>query len=410
LDQVLQISRQMTNNAKANRVARDQMDPALTKYLSLLSTVRNNCDDSEKKSFEAVQSAASDTQLGSFWGVIASLVLGGILAYFIIRSTNAALNDIAGKLRDGSSQVASAASHIASSSQSLAEGASEQAASLEETSSSLEEMSSMTKSNTESARKAKDLAAQARHAADAGTADMQAMNTAMAAIKQSSSEIGKIIKTIDEIAFQTNILALNAAVEAARAGEAGMGFAVVADEVRNLAQRSAQAAKETAAKIEGAITKTDQGVQISAKVSEVLQEIVAKVREVDQLVAEVATASQEQSQGIEQLNTAVNQMDRVTQSNAASAEESASASEQLSAQSESLKQAVDQLLAMVGGAGANTLSRKVPARESSTVRTIHVETHSSVIESKPSRVTLDMSNPKPGSKKKSDLPMDEDFV
>ena len=127
---------------------------------------------------------------------------------------------------------------------------------------------------------------------------MQAMTTAMEAIKVSSDDIAKIIKTIDEIAFQTNILALNAAVEAARAGEAGMGFAVVADEVRNLAQRSAQAAKETAAKIEGAIGKTAQGVEISAKVAQALNDIVAKVRQVDELVAEVASASREQTQGI----------------------------------------------------------------------------------------------------------------
>ena len=158
-------------------------------------------------------------------------------------------------------KLSAAAGQVSSASQSLAEGASEQAASLEETSSSLEEMSSMTKRNAENAQKANELAKQARAAADTGVGDMQAMNAAMDAIKASSDDIAKIIKTIDEIAFQTNILALNAAVEAARAGEAGMGFAVVADEVRNLAQRSAQAAKETAAKIEGAVSKTAQGVR-----------------------------------------------------------------------------------------------------------------------------------------------------
>jgi len=174
--------------------------------------------------------------------------------------------------------------------------------------------------------------------------------------------IGKIIKTIDEIAFQTNILALNAAVEAARAGEAGMGFAVVADEVRNLAQRCAQSAKETAAKIEGAITKTAQGVEISTKVTETLQEIVVKVRQVDELVGEVATASREQSQGITQVNTAVGQMDKVTQSNAANAEESASASEELNAQAESLKDAVAQLLQLVGGQATTAAKSATPVR------------------------------------------------
>ena len=215
----------------------------------------------------------------------------------------------------------------------------------------------MTKQNAGNAQKAKELAKQARQAADQGAQNVQTMNTAMGAIKISSDEIAKIIKTIDEIAFQTNILALNAAVEAARAGEAGMGFAVVADEVRNLAQRSAQAAKETAEKIEGAIAKTAQGVTISAQVAEGLTEILAKVRQVDELVAEVASASLEQSQGIEQVNTAVTQMDKVTQSNAASAEESASASEELKAQADTLKAAVQELMTLVGGnaTGASSL-------------------------------------------------------
>jgi methyl-accepting chemotaxis protein len=213
-------------------------------------------------------------------------------------------------------------------------------------------MSSMTKRNAENAQKANDLAKQARQAADKGAADMQTMNAAMEALQVSSDDIAKIIKTIDEIAFQTNILALNAAVEAARAGEAGMGFAVVADEVRNLAQRSAQAAKETAAKIEGAIDKTAQGVGISGQVTQTLNEIVIKARLVDELVAEVANASREQTSGITQINTAVGQMDKVTQSNAANAEESAAAAEELNSQAVVMKQAVGELIRLVGTAGA----------------------------------------------------------
>ena len=181
--------------------------------------------------------------------------------------------------------------------------------------------------------------------------------------KAAGDDIAKIIKTIDEIAFQTNILALNAAVEAARAGEAGMGFAVVADEVRNLAQRAAQSAKETAAKIENAVTKTALGVQISEKVAKSLQEIVEKARQVDTLAAEVASASKEQSQGIEQVNGAVAQMDKVTQTNAANAEESASASEELNAQAQTLKEAVTELLQLVDGdqARQNRAHKTAPA-------------------------------------------------
>ena len=282
---------------------------------------------------------------------ITGILLGILLAHLVVRGVNRVLTGLSKALDDGSSQVASAAGQVSSASQTLAEGASEQASSLEETSSSLEEMASMTKRNAENAQTANDLAKKARQAADKGAADMQTMNAAMEAIKTSSDDIAKIIKTIDEIAFQTNILALNAAVEAARAGEAGMGFAVVADEVRNLAQRSAQAAKETAAKIEGAISKTAQGVGISKQVASALNLIVTQIRQVDELAAEVAGASREQTQGITQINTAVGQMDKVTQSNAASAEESAAAAEELNAQAEAMRESVRKLLELVGGTG-----------------------------------------------------------
>ncbi len=294
------------------------------------------------------------------WAMAVAGVLFGVLFSFIlVKGINRTLAGISNALNVGANQVSSAAGQVSSASQTLAEGASEQAASLEETSSSLEEMASMTKRNSENAQKANDLAKQARTAADKGVGDMQAMSAAMEAIKVSSDDIAKIIKTIDEIAFQTNILALNAAVEAARAGEAGMGFAVVADEVRNLAQRSAQAAKETAAKIEGAISKTAQGVEISQKVAKTLNEIVTKARQVDELAAEVAGASREQTQGITQINTAVGQMDKVTQSNAANAEESAAAAEELNAQADTMKQSVAELLQLVGGDGGNRQSAGV---------------------------------------------------
>ena len=282
-------------------------------------------------------------------GLVTALCLGCGIAFFLTRSITKPIRQVAAQLSEGAEQTVSAANQVSAASQSLAEGASEQAASLEETSSSLEEMSSMTKRNTANAEKVNELARQARAAADAGASDMQAMAAAMNEIRTSGDDIAKIIKTIDEIAFQTNILALNAAVEAARAGEAGMGFAVVADEVRNLAQRAAESAKETAAKIENSVAKTAQGVQLTEKVGKSLQEIVGKARQVDELAAEVATASREQTQGIEQVNVAVNQVDKVTQSNAAGAEESASAAEELNAQAETLKGAVADLLQLVNG-------------------------------------------------------------
>jgi methyl-accepting chemotaxis protein len=294
-------------------------------------------------------------RMGTFFktlSVIAAavaLVIGLALAFVITRSITRGINAVTDTLSAGASQVVSAAGQVSSSSQSLAQGANEQAAALEETSASIEELSSMTKRNSENAEKANALAKQARVAAERGSTDMEAMSTAMSAIKASGADIAKIIKTIDEIAFQTNILALNAAVEAARAGEAGAGFAVVAEEVRNLAQRSAQAAKETAKQIETAIANTNQGVQISDKVAGALAEIVTQARQVDELVAEVAGASKDQSQGIGQVSTAVVQMDKVTQSNAANAEESASAAEELNAQAESMREAVARLLAMIDG-------------------------------------------------------------
>jgi hypothetical protein len=346
----------IADNADAATLARQRLSSA-----NAVADAAGKARDTGMQRTVDTATLSSQKLANSSWtmilGLAIALVVAVAMAFGIIRNTNTTLSRVATSLDESASQVSSAASQVSSSSQSLAEGASEQAASLEETSSSLEEMSSMTRRNAENSQKANDLARETRGAADKGVTDMKDMTMAMEAIKVSSDDIAKIIKTIDEIAFQTNILALNAAVEAARAGEAGMGFAVVADEVRNLAQRSAQAAKETSAKIEGAIAKTTQGVAISSKVAKTLEEIVTRARQVDELVAEVATASREQSQGITQVNLAVGQMDKVTQSNAANAEESAAAAEELNAQAETMKDSVKQLLRLVGGNGASEAIR-----------------------------------------------------
>jgi methyl-accepting chemotaxis protein len=291
-------------------------------------------------------------------------LVGFVVSYFLSKSLTRPVMRVVSRINDGAAHTAAAANEVSVASQLLAQGSGEQAASIEEAGSSLEEMASMTRQNADNAQKANLLAREARLAADKGAEDMQAMNHAMAAIKASSDDIAKIIKTIDEIAFQTNILALNAAVEAARAGEAGMGFAVVADEVRNLAQRSAQAAKETAAKIEGAISKTAQGVEISGKVAQALNEIVAKARQVDDLAAQVAGASGEQTKGISQINAAVGEMDKVTQSNAASAEESAAAAQVLNAQAAMMKHAIGELVELVEGHHHYVEPPSSPARDS----------------------------------------------
>lgn len=289
-----------------------------------------------------------------------ALSLTGAVVYLVTRSIVTPVNFMVKALRSSASQVSEGAGQISAAGQTLASGAAEQAASLEETTAALEEMAGMTQHNADSANAAKDLSTQTRLAAENGESDMRQMITAMDAIKISSDDIAKIIKTIDEIAFQTNILALNAAVEAARAGESGMGFAVVADEVRNLARRSAQAAKETAVKIEGAIAKSTQGVEISAKVQSGLQAIVDKARSVDELISQIATASQEQHQGITQINQAVAQIDKITQANAASAEESASAAESLNGQSDNLNQLVGELVRLSEGDSASPASSHVP--------------------------------------------------
>jgi methyl-accepting chemotaxis protein len=286
-------------------------------------------------------------------GIVAlTLAAAAVIISLNIRTLNRKFASLIAALNDNSTTFTTAASQISESSRTLAEGSSEQAASIEQTSASLEQLAAMTRSNSENTQKANELSKETCSAADRGAEDMRAMSAAMREIKNSSDEIAKIIRTIDEIAFQTNILALNAAVEAARAGEAGMGFAVVADEVRTLAQRSAAAARETSAKIESAIASTEKGVALTGKVAEALDGIVSKARQLDELATEVASASREQTQGITQISTASGQMDKVTQGNAATAEECSAAAMELNSQARKMKHVVGDLIGLVNGAAA----------------------------------------------------------
>lgn len=328
--------------------------------------------------------AAHSRFLAVLWLSIVTLgigvALGGSFGWIVARSTSSSIQNIVNTLTLGADQTTAAAKEVSAASHLLAEGASEQAASLEETSASLEEISSMTKRNAENATSASSLGRQSRESAATGLnritelsqtletikAAVGEMQTAVSEMQSSSQQVSKIIKTIDEIAFQTNLLALNAAVEAARAGEAGMGFAVVADEVRALAQRSAQAAKDTADKIEAAVKRSELGAVASSKVVKSLTEvdataksiqqvfdgIVTQIKSLDEVIAEIAAASKEQSQGVGEVNMAVSQMDKVTQSNAAAAEENAASAQEMNSQAKNLQEVIAQLEQIVAGGAA----------------------------------------------------------
>jgi methyl-accepting chemotaxis protein/methyl-accepting chemotaxis protein-1 (serine sensor receptor) len=298
-------------------------------------------------------------------GVVVVSVVVILLVVWLVRRINTQLRQMASELGDGAGQVAAAAGQVSSSSQSLAQGSSEQAASLEETSASSEQINAMARKNSENSREAAGLVTGSQQKFVQTNQALEQTVVAMGEISTQSGKISKIIKVIDEISFQTNILALNAAVEAARAGEAGMGFAVVADEVRNLAQRCAQAARDTAGLIEESISKSNDGKVKVDQVAAAIRAITEEFGKVKTLVDEVNQGSQEQTRGIEEVAKAVVQMQQVTQSTAAGAEESAAAAEELNAQSESLKDVVRRLTAMVGGGGtSNGHARQTRRRDS----------------------------------------------
>ena len=323
-----------------------------SKLYNSLDASADELVDLQKQLMRQASEQGAETSSRAHWmAYLLLLVALAVLpvAVRMVMQTTSKLRGVAANLAEGAEQITSASAQVASSSQTLAQGASEQAASLEETSSSSEEITSMTRKNAENSQAAAGVMAEVDQRVTEGNRTLEEMVLSMQEITGSSDKISKIIKVIDEIAFQTNILALNAAVEAARAGEAGMGFAVVADEVRNLAQRSAQAAKDTAALIEESIAKSNEGSQRLEHVAQVIHAITESAAKVKTLVDEVNLGSQEQARGIEHISKSIAEMDRVTQANAASAEQSASASEEMSAQAEALQNVARELRTLVGG-------------------------------------------------------------
>ncbi|HQB30168.1 MAG TPA: methyl-accepting chemotaxis protein [Syntrophales bacterium] len=285
--------------------------------------------------------------------LVAGGLAGILIAFFTVRSIVRVLSRVCGRLSDASEQVSSASLQIASSSQNLAEGASEQASSLEEMAASMEEIASMTRKNAEDSNEAVSVGKVTAESMARSHGSLRSTSDCMRKISEDGEKTAKIVKTIDEIAFQINLLALNAAVEAARAGEAGAGFAVVAEEVRNLAIRSAEAAKNTATLIGDTLKHIHEGTDLVGRTMEEFRRMGEDGKKVTLFLQGINTATAEQARGIDEINVGVQQMDKVTQQNAANAEESASASEEMTAQAAGLKDIMNELMSMVGSSGKN---------------------------------------------------------
>lgn len=303
--------------------------------------------DVEQLSKESTQtlSVASNTMI---IGLIVALALSIFIALYIIRSIVKIVTNSVRSLSEGTTQVVSASEQISSASVSLAEGASSQASSVEEVSATIEEATASNNQNADNSREANLLAQHSNDAARQGNEQMADLMVAMEKITDSSQKIAKIIKTIDEIAFQTNLLALNAAVEAARAGEHGLGFAVVAEEVKNLAERSANAAKEITGIIEASIDQVKVGTEVANRTKASFGEILMSIKKTSDLIGEIAISAKEQAEGMNQIATAMGSVDQITQQNASASEETAAAAEELNAQAISMLESVAEIAALAG--------------------------------------------------------------